>query len=181
MRVCERYGQDYRKASMLRLMRQAFVNWHESRTHVASKQTLYSVCLSFSNSISNRMRRRAKLYSSAVDHRRSRGRSWRRLGTYIALLLVTLSVPAWLTLTAPQVRRNVLPTTGPVEKTWGGIAKGIPAKPRSLQDIHIVFSTDCSPYQNYQSVLLFHSAEVSVVEVQNAFLFFRFPICLVDR
>lgn len=41
-----------------------------------------------------------------------------------------------------------------------GTVKGIPSVPRSEMDIHVVFSTDCSPYQNYQSMLLFHSAEV---------------------
>lgn len=43
---------------------------------------------------------------------------------------------------------------------WNGTAEGIPSVPRSEVDIHVVFSTDCSPYQNYQSMLLFHSAEV---------------------
>lgn len=43
---------------------------------------------------------------------------------------------------------------------WRGIADGIPSTPASTDDIHVVFSTDCSPYQNYQAILLFHSAEV---------------------
>lgn len=43
---------------------------------------------------------------------------------------------------------------------WDGVMKGIPSMPRSDVDIHVVFSTDCSPYQNYQSILLLHSAEV---------------------
>lgn len=44
---------------------------------------------------------------------------------------------------------------------WRGIEDGIPSTPSSEDDIHVVFSTDCSPYQNYQSIVLFHSAEVS--------------------
>lgn len=43
---------------------------------------------------------------------------------------------------------------------WRGIGGGIASVPTSVDDMHVVFSTDCSPYQNYQSVLLFHSAEV---------------------
>ncbi|CAM9158118.1 unnamed protein product [Choristocarpus tenellus] len=42
---------------------------------------------------------------------------------------------------------------------WGGLSEDIPARPRGEDDIHLIFSTDCSPYQNYQSLLLFHSAE----------------------
>lgn len=45
---------------------------------------------------------------------------------------------------------------------WRGIADGIASTPTSADDIHVVFSTDCSPYQNYQAILLFHSAEVSL-------------------
>lgn len=44
---------------------------------------------------------------------------------------------------------------------WRGIYDGIASTPASAEDIHLVFSTDCSPYQNYQAILLFHSAEVS--------------------
>lgn len=43
---------------------------------------------------------------------------------------------------------------------WRGIGDGIPAVPASQDDLHVVFSTDCSPYQNYQAIMLFHSAEV---------------------
>ena len=43
---------------------------------------------------------------------------------------------------------------------WRGIGDGIASAPASADDIHVVFSTDCSPYQNYQAILLFHSAEV---------------------
>lgn len=50
----------------------------------------------------------------------------------------------------------------PPEDYWDGVMKEMPSKPRSELDIHVVFSTDCSPYQNFQSTLLFHSAEVRV-------------------
>eukprot|EP00953_Heterococcus_sp_UTEX-ZZ885_P031522 16536-Heterococcus_DN1.PRE.3 len=39
-----------------------------------------------------------------------------------------------------------------------GIAPGIPAVPRNSDDVHVIFSTDCSEYQNWQSLLLFWSA-----------------------
>lgn len=48
----------------------------------------------------------------------------------------------------------------PPQVLWRGIASGIASRPESVHDIHVVFSTDCSPYQNYQSILLFQSAEV---------------------
>lgn len=47
---------------------------------------------------------------------------------------------------------------------WRGIGNGIPAVPVSPDDLHVVFSTDCSPYQNYQAIMLFHSAEVWFVQ-----------------
>lgn len=43
---------------------------------------------------------------------------------------------------------------------WRGISPGIPSAPRSIDDLHVVFSTDCSAYQHFQSIVLFHSAEV---------------------
>jgi hypothetical protein len=53
----------------------------------------------------------------------------------------------------------VKPGTGPpLEKVAKGVLPGIPSIPRSPDDIHIIFSTDCSGYQNWQSFLLFHSA-----------------------
>eukprot|EP00612_Vaucheria_litorea_P006340 CAMPEP_0171471968 /NCGR_PEP_ID=MMETSP0946-20130122/1012_1 /TAXON_ID=109269 /ORGANISM="Vaucheria litorea, Strain CCMP2940" /LENGTH=481 /DNA_ID=CAMNT_0012001543 /DNA_START=87 /DNA_END=1529 /DNA_ORIENTATION=- len=39
-----------------------------------------------------------------------------------------------------------------------GISSKIPSTPRNLDDIHVLFSTDCSEYQNWQSLLLFYSA-----------------------
>ncbi|CAM9421906.1 unnamed protein product [Pylaiella littoralis] len=48
----------------------------------------------------------------------------------------------------------------PPQVVWRGIASGIASRPESVHDIHVVFSTDCSPYQNYQSILLFQSAEM---------------------
>lgn len=56
---------------------------------------------------------------------------------------------------------GTLADTGAVSPLiWKGIAQGIPPTPRSEYDIHLVFSTDCSAYQNYQSIMLFNSAEV---------------------
>ncbi|CAM9372253.1 unnamed protein product [Discosporangium mesarthrocarpum] len=49
--------------------------------------------------------------------------------------------------------------SGRANGSWQGVANGIPSQPRGKDDIHLVFSTDCTPYQNYQSLILFHSAE----------------------
>lgn len=45
-------------------------------------------------------------------------------------------------------------------QVWRGIGAGMASGPKSVDDIHVAFSTDCSPYQNFQSITLFHSAEV---------------------
>ncbi|CAN0035832.1 unnamed protein product [Pylaiella littoralis] len=45
-------------------------------------------------------------------------------------------------------------------QVWRGIGAGMASGPKSVDDIHVAFSTDCSPYQNFQSITLFHSAEM---------------------
>lgn len=101
---------------------------------------------------------------------------------YAALVVLSLVFPAALTLvgrrpppssqqaggdppgdvmwpTVPGVA--AIPADEPVSpRIWQGMAEGIPSTPRSAKDIHVVFSTDCSPYQNYQAIMLFNSAEV---------------------
>ncbi|CAM9267051.1 unnamed protein product, partial [Phaeothamnion confervicola] len=42
-----------------------------------------------------------------------------------------------------------------------GVVPDLPDAPRSKDDIHVVFSTDCSAYQDWQSFLLFHSAQAA--------------------
>lgn len=97
-----------------------------------------------------------------------------------ALVFISLAFPAALTLVGrrpPQQTDGdpsadgmwtISPEDGrlpanaePVSpQIWRGIVEGIPPTPRSAEDIHVVFSTDCSPYQNYQAIMLFNSAEV---------------------
>lgn len=127
------------------------------------------------------MRKRSRL-----EARMAAGRtSFQRYLFYSALVLLSLALPAILTLRGdrqPLLRNESVdggttisvdvskqtdlsevppPKTGPVSVSrWQGIAEGIPSEPRSVHDIHLVFSTDCSPYQNFQSIILFHSAEV---------------------
>lgn len=131
------------------------------------------------------MRKRSKHGARTTEGRSS----FRRYLFYAALVLLSLALPAILTLrgtrqalvglergdggdsspASPVVPSKPTtfsevppPKAGPVSPSrWQGIAEGIPSSPRSVDDIHLVFSTDCSPYQNYQSILLFHSAEVS--------------------
>ena len=40
------------------------------------------------------------------------------------------------------------------------VAKEPVAVPKGNGEMHVVFSTDCSPYQDWQTLLLFHSAKV---------------------
>lgn len=105
---------------------------------------------------------------------------YKRLLGYASLLVVPVAIHVLLTprrmttravpnnsdvgstgdaLLSPQ-RLSVAEEVVDREEGWNGVARGLPSMPRSEVDIHVVFSTDCSPYQNYQSILLFHSAEV---------------------
>ena len=68
--------------------------------------------------------------------------------------------------------------TSPVSRLeWRGLADGIASAPASADDIHVVFSTDCSPFQNYQAIVLFHSAEVRERGGGGAASFFVFCPC----
>lgn len=126
------------------------------------------------------MRRKSRLETD-----REHGRPYpRRYLFFGALALLSLAIPAGLTLLGSGRPPPSAPGGGsegngaaggdgsgshlgrpsnldPVSSLeWRGISGGIASVPASVDDIHVVFSTDCSPYQNYQSVLLFHSAEV---------------------
>lgn len=87
---------------------------------------------------------------------------------YAALALFSIKILAVLTLKQEIFLGNVPSTEDPQKfqhkpelvEGWGGIMQGIPSAPRSKHDIHVVFSTDCSAYQNYQSIILFNTAEV---------------------
>lgn len=122
--------------------------------------------------------------------RRSRPQPWQatarpnfqRYLFYAALVVLSLAFPAALTLVGRRPPpSSPLTVAKPREDSWStarddgemladaedvspmiwrGIAEGIPPTPRSAEDIHVVFSTDCSPYQNYQAIMLFNSAEV---------------------
>ncbi|CAN0037703.1 unnamed protein product [Scytosiphon promiscuus] len=121
------------------------------------------------------MRRRSRLEAN-----RPRARSsGRRCLLYAVMAFLSLIVPAALTLLGSQPPPPAPPISfGDVESkgegedkaaaglgavsplVWRGIGDGIPAVPVSRDDLHVVFSTDCSPYQNYQAIMLFHSAEM---------------------
>ena len=69
----------------------------------------------------------------------------------ILLLLVALSTFIMMHNAVTQDSNNNPPTkTHP----WPGKATGSP----DLNDIHVLFSTDCSPFQGWQSYVVFHSA-----------------------
>lgn len=85
----------------------------------------------------------------------------RRYVLLTAVAVISLALPAALTFRPSATRRGGGKRKANVDHdAWLGIAPGIAAKPASADDIHVVFSTDCSPYQNYQATMLFHSAEV---------------------
>ncbi|CAB1116688.1 unnamed protein product [Ectocarpus sp. CCAP 1310/34] len=106
-----------------------------------------------------RQRRRSKL-----EEGRLAGASvWsvRRYVLLTAVAVISLALPAALTFRPSATRRGGGKRKANVDHdAWLGIAPGIAAKPASADDIHVVFSTDCSPYQNYQAIMLFHSAEM---------------------
>lgn len=94
-----------------------------------------------------------------------------------ALVFLSLALPAVLTLTLRNIPSSIskgdvennslnIAADGDVENDswdglpWRGISPDIPSAPRSMDDLHVVFSTDCSAYQNFQAIVLFHSAEV---------------------
>jgi hypothetical protein len=54
-----------------------------------------------------------------------------------------------------QKERMLCPAAG---DAGVGVVEGLPAVPRNDDDIHIVFSTDCSGYQHWQSMLTSYSA-----------------------
>lgn len=119
------------------------------------------------------MRRRSK-------PRQGAGRpNFQRYLFYAALVILSLAFPAALTLVGRHPPPSSEQTDGDGDPgmwtsrgdatvdaeavsplIWSGIGKGIPPTPQSAEDIHVVFSTDCSPYQNYQAIMLFNSAEV---------------------
>lgn len=144
---------------------------------------------------SKSMRRRSRLEANLANGRSPTPRRRRRYLLYGAMGVLSLALPAALTLRGnrpsppkpePSARIDSGATIGGGDRAhgseistqprwkgrdvqdlgaisplvWGGIGDGIAATPASADDIHVVFSTDCSPYQNYQAILLFHSAEV---------------------
>lgn len=119
-----------------------------------------------------------KRHSTVVQRR-----SCRRIVGYLGLLAAALALPVILTLRGGGTRFvRDLPLKIPVEPgVWKGIAEDILSSPRSKHDIHIVFSTDCSLYQNYQSILLFNSAEVTVQQcnVLRAFRYSEMMFCFL--
>lgn len=100
--------------------------------------------------------------------------SVRRYVLLTAVAVISLALPAALTFRPSATTRRKAgggaaendgggqkPSLVDVEHdAWLGIAPGIATSPASVDDIHVVFSTDCSPYQTYQATLLFNSAEV---------------------
>lgn len=128
-------------------------------------------------SLSSMRQRRPRVYPGRASAQRER-RAWKRLLGFVALIAATVALPVLLTLrgngggssgSSGSTNDNAFfaPRDADLEARddwdashWRGIAKSIPRVPRSQLDIHVVFSTDCSLYQNYQSILLFQSAEV---------------------
>lgn len=122
------------------------------------------------------MRRRSRL--EARQQAEARSNPVLRYLFFGALVLLSLALPAVLTLTLRSIPSSI-PKEGGVENNslnsaadggvendswdalhWRGISPRIPSSPRSIDDLHVVFSTDCSAYQNFQAIVLFHSAEV---------------------
>jgi hypothetical protein len=73
---------------------------------------------------------------------------------YIAQFCCNLNIYHLLT-SANIVHCCMLPET---ERVVPGIDPDLPAAPRSENDIHIIFSTDCSALQHWQAMLLSYSA-----------------------
>ena len=63
----------------------------------------------------------------------------------------------------PSTAKAILPLTPPkviTQQTQPPVIS-IPVVPGEASDIvHVIFSTDCTPYQDYQTIVLFHSALV---------------------
>jgi hypothetical protein len=87
----------------------------------------------------------------------------------IGTQLATAPAAAEIEQSSSKAVLNLRAAPQPMELDAKGVAVSVPA-PKAFteeyineianSDIHVIFSTDCNPYQDWQSLFVFHSAKV---------------------
>lgn len=75
--------------------------------------------------------------------------------------LIPVIKPTFIPTFIPTLTPTFTPTLTPTLNTIESVEHGthlMPQPHQSYNPMHIIFSTDCSPYQDWQSILLFYSA-----------------------